>query len=100
MPKFVHLVSTESHSILRSDDDSGRYRQRHGSNRQPMTFDLARAAYAASRISSNLKGSTKQFGWSRQPTLTDLLGLAGLHHLSPRPSKDLNFHSRNHTDNE
>jgi hypothetical protein len=31
-----------------------------GSNRQPMTFH---ASYAASRISSNLKGSTKQFGW-------------------------------------
>jgi len=34
----------------------------HGSNRQPITL-IARAAYAASRISSNLKGTTKQFGW-------------------------------------
>jgi hypothetical protein len=25
------------------------------------------AAYAASRISSTLKGSTKQFGWSQAP---------------------------------
>jgi hypothetical protein len=33
-----------------------------GSNRQPMTLS---ARYAASRISSNLKGSTKQFGWLR-----------------------------------
>src|SRR3977135_3905852 len=32
-----------------------------------MTFDLARAAYAASQISSNLKGSTKQFGWLQAP---------------------------------
>jgi hypothetical protein len=28
-----------------------------------MTIDLRGAAYAASRISSTLKGSTKQFGW-------------------------------------
>ena len=28
-----------------------------------MTVDLRGAAYAASRISSTLKGSTKQFGW-------------------------------------
>src|SRR5882724_4749834 len=34
----------------------------HGSNRQPITL-IARAAYAASRISSTLKGTTKQFGW-------------------------------------
>ena len=32
----------------------------YGSNRQRMTLH---AGYAASRISSNLKGSTKQFGW-------------------------------------
>jgi len=35
-----------------------------GSNRQPMTFH---ASYAASRISSNLKDSTKQFGWLQAP---------------------------------
>jgi hypothetical protein len=38
----------------------------HGSNRQPMTFDLD-VVYAASRINSNLKGSTKQFGWLQAP---------------------------------
>ena len=32
-------------------------------NRPLMTVDLRGAAYAASRISSTLKGSTKQFGW-------------------------------------
>ena len=33
-------------------------------NLLPLT---ARAAYAASRISSNLKGTTKQFGWLHPP---------------------------------
>jgi hypothetical protein len=33
-------------------------------NLLPLT---ARAAYAASRISSNLKGTTKQFGWFQAP---------------------------------
>jgi len=28
-----------------------------------MTRSVAHAAYAAGRINSNLKGSTKQFGW-------------------------------------
>jgi hypothetical protein len=32
-----------------------------------MTVDLRGAAYAASRISSTLKGSTKQFGWLQAP---------------------------------
>jgi len=32
----------------------------HRSNRHPMTFH---PGYAATRISSNLNGSTKQFGW-------------------------------------
>ena len=32
-------------------------------NRTLMTVDLRSVAYAASRISSTLKGSTKQFGW-------------------------------------
>jgi hypothetical protein len=36
-------------------------------NLLPLT---ARAAYAASRISSNLKGTTKQFGWL-QATATE-----------------------------
>ena len=31
-----------------------------------MTFDLL-GVYATSRISSNLKGSTKQFGWLQAP---------------------------------
>ena len=35
-----------------------------GSNPQPVTFGLL-GVYAASRINSNLKGSTKQFGWLR-----------------------------------
>jgi hypothetical protein len=32
-----------------------------------MTVDIRGAAYAASRISSTLKGNTKQFGWLRAP---------------------------------
>src|SRR5260370_36156763 len=32
-----------------------------------MTVDLRGVAYAASRISSTLKGSTKQFGWLQAP---------------------------------
>jgi hypothetical protein len=32
-----------------------------------MAVDLGGAAYAASRISSTLKGSTKQFGWLQAP---------------------------------
>jgi hypothetical protein len=39
----------------------------HGNNRQPMT---SHAVYAASRISSNLKGSTKQLGWLQAPATT------------------------------
>jgi hypothetical protein len=35
--------------------------QLHGSNRDPLTL-TSHVVYAASRISSNLKGSTKQFG--------------------------------------
>jgi hypothetical protein len=34
-----------------------------------MTVDLRGAAYAASRISSTLKGSTKQFGWLQAPAI-------------------------------
>jgi hypothetical protein len=32
-----------------------------------VTVDLRGAAYAASRINSPLKGSTKQFGWLQAP---------------------------------
>jgi hypothetical protein len=32
-----------------------------------LTLMTVHAAYAASRISSNLKGSTKQFGWLQAP---------------------------------
>src|SRR3984885_9434987 len=49
----------------------------YGSNRQPMTFDLARAGYAASRISSTLKGSTKQFGWLQAPATKIILVRSG-----------------------
>ena len=38
-----------------------------------MTVDLRGAAYAASRISSTLKGSTKQFGWLQAPATKLLL---------------------------
>jgi hypothetical protein len=38
----------------------------HPSNRQPMPL-TSHAAYAASRISSNLKGSTKEFGRLQAP---------------------------------
>jgi len=37
-----------------------------GSNPQPVTFGLF-GVYAASRINSNLKGSTKQFGCLQAP---------------------------------
>jgi hypothetical protein len=46
----------------------------HGGNRQPMA---SHAAYAASRISSNLKGSTKQFGWLPASTTNDFRSLRG-----------------------
>jgi Transposase IS200 like len=36
-------------------------------NRPLMTVDLRGVAYAANRISSTLKGSTKQFGWLQAP---------------------------------
>ncbi len=36
-----------------------------------MTVDLRGAAYAASRISSTLKGSTKQFGWLQASATTN-----------------------------
>ena len=36
-------------------------------NRPLVTVDLRGVAYAASRISSTLKGSTKQFGWLQAP---------------------------------
>jgi hypothetical protein len=36
-----------------------------------MTVDLRGAAYAASRISSTLKGSTKQFGWLQAAATED-----------------------------
>ena len=39
-------------------------------NLLPLT---ARAAYAASRISSNLKGTTKQFGWLQASATKDFL---------------------------
>src|SRR6267378_1145549 len=73
----------------------------HGSNRQPITL-IARAAYAASRISSNLKGTTKQFGWlqasatkvsslsitSANPaTIRICKGSGG--HLRPQPARNL-----------
>jgi hypothetical protein len=41
-------------------------------NRPLMTVDLRGVAYAASRISSTLKGSTKQFGWLQAPATTEL----------------------------
>ena len=41
-----------------------------------MTVDLRGAAYAASRISSTLKGSTKQFGWLQAPAIKILQSLS------------------------
>ena len=38
----------------------------------PMTSHVV---YAASRISSNLKGSTKQFGWLQAPATNLIIGL-------------------------
>ncbi len=44
-----------------------------------MTVDLRGAAYAASRISSTLKGSTKQFGWLQASEINCTThGLCGL----------------------
>jgi hypothetical protein len=37
-----------------------------------MTVDLRGAAYAASRISSTLKGSTKYFGWLQASATKDV----------------------------
>jgi hypothetical protein len=34
--------------------------------------------YAASRISSNLNGSTKQFGWLQAPATNAIIGLRGI----------------------
>jgi hypothetical protein len=42
-----------------------------------MTVDLRGAAYAASRISSTLKGSAKQFGWL-QAAATRISSLSSL----------------------
>jgi hypothetical protein len=38
-----------------------------------MTVDLRGAAYAASRISSTLKGTTKQFGWLQAPATKGII---------------------------
>ena len=43
-----------------------------------MTVDLRGAAYAASRISSTLKGSTKQFGWLQAPATILVIHKAGI----------------------
>src|SRR5260370_4938039 len=49
-------------------------------NRPLMTVDLRGVAYAASRISSTLKGSTKQFGWLQaSATTTDCRSIISLH---------------------
>jgi hypothetical protein len=45
-----------------------------------MTVDLRGAAYAASRISSTLNGSTKQFGWLQAPAT---MGAARLNLKAP-----------------
>jgi len=46
-----------------------------------MTVDLRGAAYAASRISSTLKGSTKQFGWLQAPATNATIRLRAIGHL-------------------
>ena len=54
-----------------------------------MTVDLRDAAYAASRISSTLKGSTKQFGWL-QAAATKVSSLS-ITSANPAPSEFVIF---------
>jgi hypothetical protein len=49
-----------------------------------VTVDLRGAAYAASRISSTLRGSTNQFGWLQAPATIRML--VGLQRFSEFPS--------------
>jgi hypothetical protein len=48
--------------------------QLHGSNCQQITC----RRYAASRISSTLRDSTKQFGWLQAPATNAIIGLRGI----------------------
>jgi hypothetical protein len=43
-------------------------------------YTEAIAAYAASRISSNLKGSTKQFGWLQASAIRNYSAAIGSEH--------------------
>ena len=47
-------------------------------NRPPITF----APYAAGRINSNLKASSKQFGWLQAPATNAIIGLLAIGHLN------------------
>ena len=47
-----------------------------------MTVDLRGALYAASRISSSLKGSTKQFGWLQASATRNYSAAIGSEHLA------------------
>jgi len=47
-----------------------------------MTVDLRGVGYAAGRISSTLKGRTKQFGWLQAPAT--IYGFEGLYWRSPQ----------------
>jgi hypothetical protein len=44
------------------------------------------AAYAASRISSTVKGSTKQFGWLQAPAIANVFVLSNLHEPRNHPN--------------
>jgi hypothetical protein len=57
-----------------------------------MTVDLRGAAYAASRTSSTLKGSTKQFGWL-QASATKASSLS-ITSANPAPSKFVIFFAK------
>ena len=50
-----------------------------------MAVDLRGAAYAASRISSTLKG-TKQFGWLQAPAIANVFVLSNFHEPRNHPN--------------
>jgi len=68
LPRKARHFATRSASTL--PESSGKCKGR-------IELPFRRAAYAANRISANLKGSTKQFGWL-QATATSKFGLSDI----------------------
>jgi hypothetical protein len=56
---------------------------RYPEGSQPMTLH---AGYAASRISSKLNGSTKQFGWLQAPATKKFLPFSNFHEPRNHPN--------------